>query len=120
MGADPKPPKVIKDQELLRQLHLEWQECFICMATRYQFGRLSLHHIHKHPRDDVRGNLVMLCGDGVSGCHGKIEEGDPVTRGLFGLYLVNQRPDTMEYLAGKLGGEEQAKAWMRRYLHAPV
>jgi hypothetical protein len=114
LAADPKPPARIRDPELMKQLHLEWTECFLCFRAT---GRLSLHHIHKHPRDDLRENLVMLCGDGVRGCHGQVELRDPSSCALLGLYLVKERPDVVRYLSERLGGTEQASAWLERYLY---
>jgi hypothetical protein len=110
---DPKGPPRVKDSVLLTILHREWRECVLCGEHR---GKLSLHHIHKHPRDDVRPNLVMLCGDGVSGCHGAIEAGDRPTREKLGIYIVMMRLDVIQYLNAKLGGETQADAWLERNL----
>lgn len=119
MPPNPKPAKRIKDPELLRRLHLAWQECALCHGTAYSEGRLSLHHIHKHPRDDVQANLVMLCGDGVRGCHGKITAEDPATKLRLGAYITLYRFDTMEYLAEKLGGPVAVVEWahQRGLLH---
>lgn len=77
---------------------------------------LSLHHIHKHPRDDLRANLVMLCGDGVQGCHGQIELGNRETKRSLAEYIANERRDTFLYLQDKLGGREQAIEWVRTQL----
>jgi len=119
LPADPKPPERRRDRELLTQLHREWTECAICGGTKYTMGRLSLHHVHRHPRDDVRGNLVMLCGHGTTCCHGLIEAHDPeACEALYGV-LTRERPDTMEYLAGKLGGATAASEWLSRHLYAP-
>lgn len=111
MPPDPKPPKRVRDPELLAALHLRWRECALCGATR---GRLSLHHVSKHPRDDVEPNLVMLCGDGTTGEHGLVEMRSSVTLLLLGKYLIEERRDTMEYLGQKLGGLLAVRAWMLR------
>lgn len=106
---DPRPPARVRDPDLLKRLHREWKECALCLET----GRLSLHHIRKHPRDDLRQNLVMLCGDGTTGCHGLIELNDPVASLQLGRYILASRPDTIAYLAfklGPLGGTD----WLRR------
>ena len=113
-APDPKPPARVHSPATLSILHHEWRECALCGQHR---GRLSLHHIHKHPRDDVRPNLVMLCGSGTTGCHGDIEGGVRERRRELGLYLLNYRPDTLEYLATKLKGEVQARAWIQRALY---
>lgn len=108
----------------MRNLHLLWQECALCHGTAYTEGRLSLHHIHKHPRDDVKANLVMLCGDGVRGCHGKIEASDPETKLRLGEHINRHRRDTLVYLTEKFGGVEAGGVdamveWLQRhgYLH---
>ncbi len=86
-------------------LHISWRgSCVLdelggCYETRY-----SLHHIHKHPRDDLEENLVMTCGHGTVGHHGLIEGHDRATCQALGIYLVRNRPDTLAYLGGKLGG----------------
>lgn len=108
---DPRPRARVKDKEILRVLHVIWKECAICGLTY----PLSLHHVHKHPRDDVRGNLVMLCGDGTSGCHGLIEAHDKETMRRLGEHIMRSRPDTIVYLNEKLG-TIAAGEWMRRYL----
>lgn len=117
--SDPRPPGRIRDPDLLRRLHLEWRECALCMSVGYglnfEFVGLSLHHICKHPRDDVRGNLVMVCGDGVRGCHGRLEARDPVVCHLLGDHVLLARPDVLEHLRWRMG-EEAASEWIRRNL----
>lgn len=75
---------------------------------------LSLHHICKHPRDDVRGNLVMLCGDGVRGCHGLIEARSAPTCARLGRYVLRERPDVLEHLDWRFG--PLTPEWLRRHL----
>lgn len=116
---DPRPAGRIRDPDLLAVLHREWEECALCYETAYSFGRLSLHHIHKHPRNDVRANLVMLCGDGVRGCHGRIEAHDPETRAALCVYILAERPDTILYLNDLLGGEEPTREWLHRDVRLP-
>jgi hypothetical protein len=103
-------------------LHHEWDECAICQSTGWddcdgqrEWVGLSLHHVCKHPRDDVRGNLVLLCGDGVRGCHGRIEAWDAVTLRLLGEHILEERPDTIAHLEWRFG-EEGAQAWLQRHL----
>lgn len=67
--------------------------------------------------DDVPANIVALCGSGTTGCHGLIENEDSITRARLGIYLIRKRPDALEYLAEKLGGEVAAGAWLARRLH---
>lgn len=106
-----KPSPRVRDPQLLRSLHIRWRECAICGET-YQ---LSLHHINRHPRDDLEGNLVMLCGSGTTGCHGLIESHDHVACWELRSYLRGNRPDTIEYLNGKFP-HEGAEAWLKRVL----
>lgn len=106
---DPKPAKRVRDKELLKHLHFVWRECALCHTT----GKLSLHHIHKHPRDDVKGNLVMLCGDGVQGCHGRIESHHGPTVKRLMQHIINARPDTVSYLMVTMGAEA-ASEWIRQ------
>lgn len=107
---DTKPRKRIKDPELLRRMHLMWFECALCGST----GRLSLHHINKHPRDDVQENLVMVCGSGTTGCHGLIESHDEPTLRKLGEYILRSRGDTIMYLYEYLG-PVAATEWMHTH-----
>lgn len=127
MSAAPdwKPEGRIRNPELLRELHKEWRECALCGSIGWEHSPvpenrvwigLSLHHINKHPRDDLRGNLVMVCGHGTAGCHGLIESNSAEHRGILGIYIVQNRPDTVEYLDWRLGGLERADEWLQRML----
>lgn len=77
--------------------------------------RLSLHHVLKNPRQDVREGLMMLCGDGVQGCHGLIEANDREARRALAQYIVDQRPDIVQHLIARLG-EIVAQNWLERRL----
>lgn len=123
---DPKPAGRIRDRDLLRQLHLEWKECVLCGSigeTRegmpnpegLRWIGLSLHHISKHPRDDIRGNLVMLCGHGTAGCHGLVEANNEETIRALGRYILRSRGDTITYLYERKGASA-AQEFMRRSL----
>lgn len=57
----------------------------------------------------------MLCGDGVQGCHGKIEAHVHKTLRDLGRYILAERPDTLMYLY-EMKGTVGAHEWMRRYL----
>lgn len=109
--SDPKPEPRVQNPALLRELHFLWKECALCHDT----WPLSLHHISKHPRDDIQGNLVMLCGDGVQGCHGKIEAHVHETLRALGRYILGERPDTISYLYDRMGAIS-AHEWMRTNL----
>lgn len=126
VNPDPKPIGRIRDRDLLRLLHLEWRECALCGSTGVtqegvpnpgglRWIGLSLHHIVKHPRDDVRGNLICLCGDGVSGHHGLIEAHDPETLKALGSFILKARGDTIAYLYERLGASA-AQEFMRKSL----
>lgn len=95
------------DPEILRELHGRWRMCALCGNT----GVLSLHHILKHPRDDVEANLVMLCGSGTTGCHGQIEAHDHRTLYALGTHLIARRPDTVIHLTYRLGSTAAAQQW---------
>lgn len=116
VASDWKQAPVVKDPGLLSALHDEWDECALCGVS---VGKLSLHHILKHPRDDLRGNLVMLCGHGTAGCHGFIESHSSEHKGMLGLYIVEYRPDTIAYLDWRLGGLEAVEEWLQRTLGVP-
>lgn len=109
MPSDPRPRKRIRDPELLKRLHLQGGVCVLADATCERM--LSLHHILKHPRDDVAANLVFLCGSGTTGHHGKIEAHHVESKRRLGSYIALNRFDTMDYLAEKLGGEEAVAEW---------
>ena len=115
-APDWKQAPVIRDRGLLSDLHREWRECVLCGRST---GKLSLHHILKHPRDDLRGNLCMLCGHGTAGCHGDIEHHNEERKGELGLYIVLARPDTIEYLDWRLGSLEAVEEWLQRTLGVP-
>jgi len=102
----------VRDPELLRELHGRWRACVICGST----ATLSLHHVLKHPKDDVEANLVMLCGDGVRGCHGLIEHHDGPAQRALARYLLGARPDTVAHIAYRLGSMQAAQAWFMRIL----
>lgn len=105
---DPRPPSRVEDPALLRRLHLVWKECVLCGKV----SPLSLHHVSKHPRDDLEANLLMICGSGTTGCHGLVEARDEKTLEVLGRYITIHRPDVIRYLIEKKG-ESTAKAWVR-------
>lgn len=63
----------------------------------------------------MEDNLVMLCGDGVRGCHGEVEHHNHGTLLLLCAHLLTHRPDTIAYLLDKLG-DEGTKAWFTRQM----
>lgn len=77
---------------------------------------LSLHHVLKHPRDDLEGNLAMLCGSGTTGCHGLIEAHDDHAVADLGVYLWNERPDVLEHLTWRLKTRVAAEDYVQRMM----
>jgi hypothetical protein len=109
---DPKPSRRVRDAALVANLHRLVRECFLCGAINV---RLSAHHVHKHPRSDVPGNLTMLCGDGVAGCHGDVEHARGDARARLVREIRVRRPDVFEYLTSVLGSTIAADEWLRSY-----
>jgi hypothetical protein len=72
MIGDPKPAKRIVMPSRVRAKVLVEGRCRICGRT----GPLNGHHLVPRSQggDDVWENIVPLCGSGVMGCHGMIEE----------------------------------------------
>ena len=95
MPLDFKAERRVRDAPLLSGMHRMIHECEVTGERR---NGLSVHHINRHPRDDVRGNLVMVDGDGTRGFHGLLEARDHAALRLLGEYIVAERPDTLEYL----------------------
>jgi len=105
MPADPKPPKRIANPKLLAQLHHRWRSCALAEVDSDNcVSVLSLHHLVKHPRDDIEANLVMLCGSGTTGHHGLIEAHDHLTKVRLWSYLGRYRPDAVKHLAARYPG----------------
>lgn len=111
-APDPKPAPVVRDAALLTALHARGGICALADATCERV--VSLHHVSKHPRDDVRENLVWLCGSGTTGHHGLIEAWDAEARAALGAFLRTHRSDTTGYLADRLGGAERAADFLQR------
>lgn len=69
-----------------RTLDLVWARddacCFLCKVTLWRGqGSYSVHHRRargmggsKDPVTNSPANLLLLCGSGTSGCHGRIEK----------------------------------------------
>ena len=108
-APDPKPTKRVKDNAVMRDLHRRGVICVICGNSA------SLHHIYPKGQggDDVVDNLVGLCGHGTSGHHGEIEANEVTARITLGEFILEERPDFVFYLQGKLG-EEAAREWLRQ------
>lgn len=119
---DPKPVKRkrkatrVIDRQATTRAVLAQDRCSCC-PSRSATG----HHVLAKGQggDDVDANIVAVCGSGTTGCHGKIEGADRETRAILGRFLLSERPDTLEYLSGKLG-PSAALEWLRRHLHVEV
>lgn len=107
---DPRPERRVRDPQLLAGLHRYLHECEVTGDRR---NGLSLHHINNKPRDDVRGNLVMVDGSGTTGFHGLLTVNDRDALRQLGEYIVAERPDTLEYLRWRFGA--LAEAWLERH-----
>lgn len=112
MTPDPKKPRRIVDKQAWKRAVRREPECVICGKPTQ-----SSHHLLKRSQagDDFPPNLVGVCGDGVRGCHGRLEAEDVVTRKLLGEYVMERRRDFTAYLEAKLGAE-QSREWLRRRL----
>ena len=66
-------------------------------------------------RENVLANGVMLCGSGTLGCHGRFHAGDRAVAIAIGEYIRDHRPDTLSYLATKLGATQAIDYIERRY-----
>lgn len=111
LGADPKPPRRVKaDQNEWARLRKEkLGSCRLCHDLTMHVPGTTLHHIvSKSLRgDDVADNLVPLCGDGTSGCHGLVEARDPWARPLLGERLTEAE---RAYVLRKKGA-----GWLERH-----
>jgi hypothetical protein len=134
----------IVDPGAIRIAGLEFDECAACGGPQ-----ANVHHVVQksspHFGDDLRENLVSLCGSGTMGCHGALH-GSPYVVTLrrversqipvrvtayrerrdaewvarrIGLHLAEQRPDVIAYVLRKLGGE-QGRAYLRRFYYLEV
>lgn len=122
-GPDAKPTRQPRkdirkvDRSMTTRACLEWREC--------PCGKPSAtgHHVlgrgAPHFGDDVLANIVPLCGSGTTGCHGLVENEDKAACRRLGRWIREHRPDTVLYLASKLGSSRQADDWLRRRLYAP-
>lgn len=110
--SDFKAPPRLRDPEAMSAMHRAGGECLSCgRDARY----CSIHHLLGRAQggDDVEANMVFLCGDGASGCHGAYH-GNPY-RGDFGArfthdtvadsigrYLMHESgSDALNYLQSK-------------------
>ena len=119
----PRPARRVRDREALARARLALR--FTCAACRRRPG--SVHHVIPRGEggDDDPRNLVPLCGDGVTGCHGALHgnsyvdsTGDrwtaDIVRAAVGRYLTAGNRDTIRYVNEKLG-PEAGRDYLRRH-----
>lgn len=113
MTSDPKREPRIRDRELLRRMHFEFEECVLCGNVEF-----SIHHFLKRSQggDDVRENLTALCGHGTAGCHGRVEASEEEACRALGVHVTRYRADTVAYLGRRLESPEAAAEWLQRHL----
>lgn len=117
MAPDWRPRRRIKDPGLMKLLHYRGGRCAL-ESDECEPLTLSLHHAYPRSQggDDLEANLIFLCGNGVTGHHGKVTFRERETLDALRAFLLKNRPDTLEYLAEKLGGHTEATEWILRYL----
>lgn len=116
---DPKRHRRIKDPGLFKRLHAQGGTCALADDPVYDCrSSLNLHHVLPRSQggDDVEANLVWLCGSGTTGHHGFVEYRDRDRLLSLRAVLLTRRPDTISYLADRLGGAVAASTWLQRYL----
>jgi hypothetical protein len=73
-------------------------QCEVCGHARGE----SMHHRRKAGREWTPANLLHTCGDGVRGCHGRIEASPNAAKEQGWWLLSNQDPArTPVWLAGR-------------------
>lgn len=117
-SPDPKPAGPARRQGASREFHAtaRARRLYLCACCGISVG-LSVHHVFD--RGDVAANYVMLCGDGVRGCHGLITRHDETARRELGAHVVEHRPDVVAYVLGRSRTEEAGIDWLERRLFIP-
>lgn len=100
------------DPAAMRACVLRWRACACCGDAS-----ATAHHVLKRSAggDDVAANLIAVCGDGTTGCHGLLEAENVRARTQAGAHIRNDRPDTLAYLQGRLGPVQADDYLDRRY-----
>jgi hypothetical protein len=100
----------------MRACVLEWRECACCGGPS-----ATAHHVIARGQggDDVRENLVALCGSGTTGCHGLVEDENELALLALGRHIARERPDVVFYVCSKLG-PGAGPAWFERRLGVVV
>ena len=126
MSGEPHPKPVKLKRTKIRKVDvlattravLTWTECATC-DERSATGHHVLARGAPYFGDDVPENIVPLCGSGTTGCHGRIENEDALTRVRLGVHIARERPDVLVYLEEKLGAVAAAD-WLCRRLYVAV
>lgn len=105
----------MKDKKAVRRAHLLSDECANPRCGKSDVS-LSVHHVlygADGKSDDPR-NLLLICGDGVSGCHGGAHHANPdVLRGIG--EAIAARPEMIRFVEERLGQERGRDYLRRRY-----
>lgn len=123
---DWKPDAPIRDPAVFDWFHAQGFLCLVCGTDQ----DVNAAHLYGRGKggDDVKANLVPLCGSGSFGCHGAYDNGHShiveidvkitpeLVRLTIGRWLrSDDGSDARWYLTGKLG-LLGAKEWARRQL----
>lgn len=110
---DPKPEPRRKDPEARRVARLVADECAACGLSDV---KLSVHHIlyGRDGRDDDPRNMLVVCGDGVLGCHGDFHHGDPDAKAALARAIA-AAPEKVAFVEDRLGREAGRDYLLRRY-----
>jgi 5-methylcytosine-specific restriction endonuclease McrA len=110
----PRPSRRVRDSQAGFQKVAYEGKCRICRkpavhgmpGVEGSWWGLTRHHLVPRSQggDDIDDNLVPLCGDGVSGCHGDVEAYRPGARHSLRIALTRQE---VEYVTAKKG-----RAWL--------
>jgi hypothetical protein len=106
---DPKPPRRVRDRLAVQRKLFRDPWCRVC-GQRASSG----HHLvyRSGGGDDIEEMIVPTCGDGTSGCHGKLHAGDRMARRRLGR---NLRPEEVLAVLKRMGPERGLDYLRRRY-----
>lgn len=109
--TDFKRDKRYVDPDAMKTCVLRWRVCACCGEPA-----ATAHHVYPRGQggDDVSANLIAVCGDGTTGCHGDLEAMRDHARRRARKHL-DARADTLAYLQGRLGPVPALDYIDRRY-----
>lgn len=115
-AAGPRSFREIASRERWREIHAaKHGPCYVCwyLGRPQLDDRVTLHHVVAKSLggSDTEANLVPLCGDGTTGCHGLVEAHDQETCQAFAAALQKYDDAAYAYAVGKLGED----GFLRRY-----